>query len=356
MATLTAAQLQFKPGETATAYNQRIATARGDSSAELASMQKATQSYASSSKPNAGALAGRLGSTSSSPVQAPQQTTPLPQSNGYQPYNPGTSSADGYYKSLLSSMRPTGEENALYGQQTALDSQLRNLSNGQGVMNRNIADQPIEMGFITGQQRSLEDRYALQRNDVQNQQQTLASKLANLQKQRQSAIDVAKIGVDYGQYQDSRKDNAYQSNFNNQLNQNQYSQGVAQQGIENGLNQQKITASMTPKAVTPKSTTPQYSPTKSGGGFDPLSAKYNDVVAKVQQVFPSDPYKTDQLSTKIISSLTQEQLRLFLNDFLATVDGYDQGLNDFPDPMRYFTQWAQAAGVKSGTATSGRTL
>lgn len=353
MATVTQSQYQLKPGETITSYNSRIAGLRGDSATELASMQKTSQDYATKN-PTQTAYASRLGApTTTAPSIAPTQTNALPQSGGYTPYNSGTSAADSYYKTLLSSMKPSAEENNIYGQQTALDAQMRNLSNGQGVMNRNIADQPIELGFITGQQRSLEDRYALQRGDVQNKQQTLQSQLANLQRNRQSAIDVAKLGVDYGQYQDSRASNNYQSNFNNQLNLNKYNSDLTQQQYANQYNssQDAITNSLNQQKLAPKTTSGGTStistPTggiDSSGGANYISMKTADLKQSAQKMF------APALATQIISSLTDEQLRLFMNDFTQTQNTAQQSI----DPEAYLAQWKQAAGI--GTKSGGETI
>lgn len=360
---ISATQYQLQPKETITAYNQRIAGLRGDSSAQLASAQQSAQTYATSSQPNAGALSSRLGSSTPQVNTPTQGATPSFGSGQYSPYQMPTSNSDQYFKQLLGNMKPSAEENNLYGQQGALDAQMRNLSTGQGVMNRKIADQPIEMDFITGQQKAVEERYGLQRQDVQNQQQTLQQKLANLQRNRQSSIDVAKLGVDYGQNQDNR---AFQiAQYNNQLGQqqygnttdaSQYKDQLAQQGMTNALNQQKFTASTAPKATATPTGGASYSPTQSGGGFNPITAKYTDVVSKIQQIFPSDPYQGTQLSTKITSSLTQEQLGLFLNDYLATVDAYDQGIiGGFPDPAKYFEQWSAGAKGSTGGGSSAQT-
>lgn len=164
---------------------------------------------------------------------APAPYTPLNEKNQYTPYQPTTSGADKYYQTLLSSLVPTQRENQLQDQATALDSKLRNLNQGQGVMNANIEDQPIALPFITGQLASVERRYALQRGDVQNQQMTLQQQLANEQARRQAAIDVAKVGVDYGRSQDSRADSWAQNNFANQFNVNKMTADEQQRALDN---------------------------------------------------------------------------------------------------------------------------
>ena len=112
-------------------------------------------------------------------------------------FTPDTSGSDAIFKQYLGTLSPTSEETDLRGQQTALDTQLRNLNLGQGVMNANIEDQPIALPFITGQQSAIEKRYALQRGDVASQQLTVQQKLANELAKRQSSIDVSKAQLEY---------------------------------------------------------------------------------------------------------------------------------------------------------------
>jgi hypothetical protein len=111
----------------------------------------------------------------------------------------GMGSLQGQYPGGLGgsdALSPTAEETNLRGQQTSLESQLRNLNQGQGVMNANLEDQPIALPFITGQQASVEKRYALQRGDVANQQLTVQQKLANELAKRQSSITISKAQLE----------------------------------------------------------------------------------------------------------------------------------------------------------------
>src|SRR3990167_8847837 len=109
--------------------------------------------------------------------------------SGGTPVTPANS-ADAFLQAYLQSLSPTSAETGLQSQGAALEAQLRNLNQGQGVMNANLEDQPIALPFITGQESAVEKRYALQRGDVMNQQLTVQQKLALEQAKRQSAIDV----------------------------------------------------------------------------------------------------------------------------------------------------------------------
>ena len=58
------------------------------------------------------------------------------------------------------------------------------------------------------------------------------------------------------------------------------------------------------------------------------------------------------MSTKIQSGLTDEQLRLFMNDYTTTQNQAQQSIS----PQWYFDQWKSAAGVGgSSSATGDRT-
>lgn len=139
------------------------------------------------------------------PPILPQTGTPQPTMTG----TPGMAGAgspttgqslqDQFFQTLIDQMKPTSEETALKDKQTSLDTQLRNLNQGQGVMNANIEDQPIALPFITGQQSAVEKRYALQRGDVANQQMTVQQKLANEIAKRQSSVDISKAQLKYQQ-------------------------------------------------------------------------------------------------------------------------------------------------------------
>ena len=139
------------------------------------------------------------------PPILPQTGTPQPTMTG----TPGMAGAgspttgqslqDQFFQTLIDQMKPTSEETALKDKQTSLDTQLRNLNQGQGVMNANIEDQPIALPFITGQQSAVEKRYALQRGDVANQQMTVQQKLANEIAKRQSSVDISKAQLEYQQ-------------------------------------------------------------------------------------------------------------------------------------------------------------
>jgi len=336
-------------------YNPKAKpTTSNDSSATLASAK--SQLEAIQKNLNSSVASGQIKSGKTTPPiasqtgLAPNPAFTKPEYQNYTPYTPQTSGADAYYKSLMDSMKQSDEETKLQDQQGALDSELRNLNQGQGVMNRNIKDQPISMGFITGQQNAVEERYGLQRQDVGNRQQTLQQKLANLQSKRQSAIDVAKVGVDYGQSKDTMLNNANQQNYTNAQNINAYNAGLYQQNYQNmtqasqyadkftqsqqGTQSQKGTQSSSPSV-------PQGG-YDSSQGFDFMRAKTADLKTRAQSMFASS------FATSLMTTLTDEQLRLFLNDFTETQNQSRQSL----EPAGYLSQWKQAAGI--GQKSSSR--
>jgi hypothetical protein len=269
-------------------------------------------------------------------------------------YTPNTTKSDTFYKSLLDSLKPSNEENNVANQQKALDSELRNTNQGQDEMNRNIKDQPIALPFITGQQNAVEERYALARGDIGNRQQTLQAKLANLQARRQSAIDVSREGLKYAENQESRDEKTARQQYEDSLNQSRYNDSQTQQTLDNTYRQSqadktgKVTSSNRISTNTPTKT----SSSVPNGGYDSsqgtnfITAKKPTVLSKVQSMF------APATSTKIQSQLTDEQLRLFMNDFTETQNQAQQSIN----PESYLEQWKQAAGIGTGGSNSTRSI
>jgi hypothetical protein len=259
-ATSSAIDYTLHPGESVSAYNTRIASARsnpastptsipqstgiqdpGRSSLRDLSIALANGNKVSQSQVNSGSLPNTGTAENPNVANIPNYEALVAARNAAsapRSYTPASapSNADSYYKSLISSLSPTSAENALQDQQTALDSTLRNLNQGQGVMDANIEDQPIALPFIVGQQKAVEQRYALQRGDIQNQQQTTQQKLANLQARRQSAIDISKAGLDYANQQDSRNAAASQQAIQNAFAERQFAAQQAQQQYTNQTN------------------------------------------------------------------------------------------------------------------------
>lgn len=285
------------------------------------------------------------GSATLGSIQGKMQQAAAPQPM-MQQQQPSYSNVDSYYKDLLKQMAPSRDETRLMDQQAALDSELRNLNLGQQTANRNIADQPIALGFITGQQNAVEERYALRRNDVTNRQQTLQAKLANLQARRQAAMDVAKTGLSYAQSQQDRQDRLSQQTLDNNYRSTAYADALKQQTFENSLAQQKANTT----ATKTNNISGYTSSSVPAGGYDStqgmnfLKAPTNDVKTRVYSMFPQS------FATSLIAGLTDEQLRLFLNDYTETQNIQQQSI----DPVTYFAQWKKAAGI--GQTTSQRSM
>ena len=165
--------------------------------------------------------------------------------SGGTPVTPANS-ADAFLQAYLQSLSPTSAETGLQSQGAALEAQLRNLNQGQGVMNANLEDQPIALPFITGQESAVEKRYALQRGDVMNQQLTVQQKLALEQAKRQSSIDVNKATLDYATGKDTRADQFAQfyaqQSFQMQMQQlqNQYESAQNEYKLQYGQYSQNL--------------------------------------------------------------------------------------------------------------------
>jgi hypothetical protein len=257
-----------------------------------------------------------------------------------------TSNADQYFKQLLAAMNPTSAETQTQAEQAAAEQQLRNLQRGQEQTDKNLADQPIAKPFITGQQAAVAQQFGIDRGAVTDRMQTLQQKLANLQAQRQSAIDIAKTGIQYGQNLDAKA----QQQYENALAYQQYQDKLAQQAYENNFNAQKYADSQIPKVTTSSAKVPVSSPYVStpAGGYDSsqgtnyLNIKTADLKQKAKEMF------APAFATSLVTSLTDEQLRFFLNDFTETQNTAQQSI----DPVQYLNQWKAAAGIGSSSSSS----
>lgn len=98
------------------------------------------------------------------------------------------------------------------------------------------------------------------------------------------------------------------------------------------------------KTTTPGSQTP---PVNSGvdvsGGFDYMQETDKNVREKAKQTFAPD------FANRVITELTGEELRLFLNDFAETQNQRGQSI----DPEAYYLQWKQAAGLEKEGKEAG---
>lgn len=259
------------------------------------------------------------------------------------------SRAESYYQQLLSFLSPSKEETDVQKQQAEREKQLRNLETGQMQAERNIADQPIAKPFVTGQQAAVAQQYGIDRNVIGNQMQTLQQRLANLQSRRQSALDVAKTGYEYGKYQDQLARQQQQD----QLTERKYQDQLAQQEYENQLAMQKLTQQTVPKTVTSRTSSGVTSAPRnipeggydSSGGMNFITAKSNDVKEKVQEMF------APEFTTKLFLDLTDEQLRLFLNDYTTQQNMSQMSII----PENYLNDWKAAAGI-GGSKSSSRSI
>lgn len=111
-----------------------------------------------------------------------------------------------YEKALMDAMKPSAEMEGLNNEDIALQNKLRMLNQGQTGVNNELADQPIAKGFITGQQASVDRRYALERGTVEAQRQTLQQRLAAAQARQQGAIAVSKFQLERMDAQRARED------------------------------------------------------------------------------------------------------------------------------------------------------
>jgi len=169
------------------------------------------------------------------------------QSGQYSPGN-GQSNASPYFQQLMAALKTTSQETDVQNQQTEQENQLRNLNRGQDQTNANLANQPIAKPFVTGQQASVAQQFGIDRGAVTDRMQTLQAKLANLQSQRQSSIDVARIGLDQGKYQDSQNQQFFQNQntlAQQQRQQMQYTDQQTQQQLENTRSDSRYADSQT---------------------------------------------------------------------------------------------------------------
>lgn len=108
-----------------------------------------------------------------------------------------SSPADSLLEAYMKSLQPNPDQLALQQQSAALEGAMRQNGTNQGLSNSLTEGQAIPLGEVTGQEANIAKQYQLQNQTLNNQQQTVQAKLANLQAQRQSGIDVAKAALDY---------------------------------------------------------------------------------------------------------------------------------------------------------------
>lgn len=80
--------------------------------------------------------------------------------------------------------------------------------------------------------------------------------------------------------------------------------------------------------------------------FDFIGAKMADVKKKAQESFSSE------FANTLITDLTDEELRLFLNDYYFETNDLQMSL----DPKQYLAEWKKAAGLDDKTSSSGSTI
>lgn len=82
------------------------------------------------------------------------------------------------------------------------------------------------------------------------------------------------------------------------------------------------------------------------GNFDFFDAKIADVKVEAKKMFAPD------VANQIISELTDEQLRLFINDYAQESSSQQMSI----DVMPYYTQWKEAAGLGEESSTGGEAV
>lgn len=262
-------------------------------------------------------------------------------------YTPNTTRSDTFYRSLLDSLRPSREENNVSSQQQALDAELRNTNQGQDEMNRNIKDQPIALPFITGQQNAVEERYALRRGDIGNRQQTLQAKLANLQARRQSAMDVAKVGLNYAQDQEGRAERSARQRYEDQLNNSRYSDSQSQQRYQNSTNESRYRDQQTQQQYENTINANQYLDKKTQQAIDNAMerAKFNKPTGG----------KSTRVSTQVIDAngkklLINTQTGAVISDLGASSGSESKDIQAFTNDASGYVEKLGSNTVSWGTA------
>ena len=124
------------------------------------------------------------------PPQPQQGQQPPQPQQGQQPPQPGQSDAEKVVQSFLT---PGTKEGAVTDKASQIEGQLNALESREEQLLADIRKQPISAGFLSGQSAAVQRQFAIDRNALQREKQTLISQLANLQAQRASALDVSKF-------------------------------------------------------------------------------------------------------------------------------------------------------------------
>lgn len=83
------------------------------------------------------------------------------------------------------------------------------------------------------------------------------------------------------------------------------------------------------------------------GGFNPISAKASDLKEQVRKTF------APEVANKIITELTDEQLRLFMQDF---IDFQNQTQQSMADPLSFYEEWKNALGINKKESGGGSSI
>lgn len=78
------------------------------------------------------------------------------------------------------------------------------------------------------------------------------------------------------------------------------------------------------------------------GGFDPIGAKTKDLKEEVKKMFASD------FASQLIIDLTDEQLRLFIQDFIDAQNKLQQSI----DPVTFYEEWKVKVGLEKESSES----
>lgn len=92
---------------------------------------------------------------------------------------------------------------------------------------------------------------------------------------------------------------------------------------------------------SPSSSSQSDTPLSDGVNFDFMDVKMSDVKTQVKSTFRQD------FANRLITELTDEQLRLFMNDFMEAQRQAGQSLN----PEQYYAEWRAAAGLEEEETT-----
>lgn len=292
------------------------------------------------------------------------------------------------YELVSGNQNPSSSESAYQKQLDALTAQQSGINASRDLGIQAVGEQPIATSFISGQQKAITDRAAVQSGSLGAQAVPLQQQLARAQAQRQAALDASKTALDYGFKREemNTKNSQYASDlaFKQQTlaqtgENNQADNALAQKKFENdkkefgltyALDQQKLSVERQKIApgTTPLSTTtgkPLTDSERTAAGFAARLVEADTIIDGIGDKFTGASSYLSPFSPNYFKSEDRQKFdqakRNFVNAVLRRESGAVISDSEFANAdKQYFPQPGDTSAVvkqkADNRATSIRNL